>query len=183
MLTERELILSTTTAAFELERFVFSIIPSSFCNSSPLVAGQTLSRVMHLILRPTLAAPAPVLRHARFIQNDIRRNELHKRALQLYRECLVIGRRRWPGSSPEAREEEMRYIVEETRALFRRNAAVSDDDEIIRCLEECEQRRDLALHYRNARPRLQNAINVTPQQLRLRGVQNTPAYMNSYYKK
>jgi hypothetical protein len=105
--------------------------------------------------------------------------------LQLYRECLVIGKRSWPGSNPEARNEEMRYIVEETRSLFRKNAALRDEVDIIRCIEECEQRRDLALHYRNPRPRLFNAINVTPQQLRRsgqRGAPNAPVYLHSYLK-
>ena len=73
----------------------------------------------------------------------------------------------------------MRYIVDETRALFRKNAALHEADAIARCIEECEHRRELALHYRNARPRLHNAINVTPQQLRRsgqRGTQHAPTF-------
>lgn len=95
-------------------------------------------------------------------------------------------RRTWPGSSPEARDDEMRYIVDETRTLFRKNATLREEAAIVRCIEECEQRRDLALHYRNARPRLHNAINVTPQQLRRSGqtgAQHIPSYMHSYYSR
>jgi len=105
--------------------------------------------------------------------------------MELYRECLVIGKRTWHGSTPEAREEEMAFIVEETRALFRANRAVSDVADIELCIEECEQRRDLALHYRNARPRLHNAIHVTPQELRRSGetgTQHAPVYLHSYYR-
>ena len=79
----------------------------------------------------------------------------------------------------------MAYIVAETRALFRANRGVSAVAEIVRCVEECEHRRELALHYRNARPRLHNAIKVTPQQLRRSGdtgVSHTPSYLYSYHK-
>ncbi len=79
----------------------------------------------------------------------------------------------------------MAYIVDETRALFRANRSVSAVADIARCIEECEARRELALHYRNARPRLHNAIKVTPQQLRRSGetgATHTPSYLHSYAK-
>ena len=99
---------------------------------------------------------------------------------------VTLPRRTWPGSNPEARAEEMQYIVEETRTLFRANMAVSSVAAVRACVEECEQRKELALHYRIARPRLFNVNGITGQQMRETGAAAAyapPTYMHSYYQR
>ncbi|KAM4525729.1 LYR motif containing protein 1 isoform 1-T2 [Fundulus diaphanus] len=50
-------------------------------------------------------------------------------------------------------ETERRDIVQEARSLFRQNQQLTDQESIKRCIEECEARIEIGLHYRNPYPR------------------------------
>uniref|UniRef100_A0AAV2LDE6 LYR motif-containing protein 1 n=1 Tax=Knipowitschia caucasica TaxID=637954 RepID=A0AAV2LDE6_KNICA len=48
---------------------------------------------------------------------------------------------------------EKKYIIQEARMLFRQNQQLSNPDMIKRCIDECEARIEIGLHYRNPYPR------------------------------
>ncbi|KAM6897123.1 LYR motif containing protein 1 [Xenentodon cancila] len=48
---------------------------------------------------------------------------------------------------------EREYIVQEARTLFRQNQEMTDQESIKKCIEECEARIEIGLHYRNPYPR------------------------------
>ncbi|XP_047465533.1 LYR motif containing protein 1 [Mugil cephalus] len=48
---------------------------------------------------------------------------------------------------------ERNYILQEARTLFRQNQQLTDQESIKRCIEECEARIEIGLHYRNPYPR------------------------------
>ncbi|KAK2820208.1 hypothetical protein Q5P01_023167 [Channa striata] len=50
-------------------------------------------------------------------------------------------------------ETERTYILQEARTLFRQNQQLTDQECIMRCIEECEARIEIGLHYRNPYPR------------------------------
>nr|XP_020461911.1 LYR motif-containing protein 1 isoform X2 [Monopterus albus] len=50
-------------------------------------------------------------------------------------------------------ETERKYILQEARTLFRQNQQLTDQESIKRCIEECEARIEIGLHYRNPYPR------------------------------
>ncbi|KAF7652605.1 hypothetical protein LDENG_00094460 [Lucifuga dentata] len=85
-------------------------------------------------------------------------------------------------------ETERKYIVQEARTLFRQNQQMTDQESIKRCIEECEARIDIGLHYRNPYPR---PIHLPPMGLatqkgrKLRSQQRLrkqakPVYLQSY---
>ncbi|KAM9832474.1 LYR motif containing protein 1 [Neosynchiropus ocellatus] len=48
---------------------------------------------------------------------------------------------------------ERKYIIQEARTLFRQNQQLTDEASIKRCIEECEARIEIGLHYKNPYPR------------------------------
>lgn len=74
--------------------------------------------------------------------------------LSLYRRVLRIARS-WKAQSsiPKDTDTEKKYITQEARTLFRQNQQITDPESIQRCIEECEARIEIGLHYRNPYPR------------------------------
>lgn len=72
------------------------------------------------------------------------------RALALYRK-LLRSSRIWPGPASEKK-----YILEETRTLFRLNQHLTDSTQINGKIFEGESRYDIAWHYKIPYPRLHN---------------------------
>ncbi|XP_054597300.2 LYR motif containing protein 1 [Nothobranchius furzeri] len=74
--------------------------------------------------------------------------------LSLYRRVFRIART-WQAQSgvQNDTEAERKYIVQEAHTLFRQNQQLKDEELIRRCLEECEARIEIGLHYRNPYPR------------------------------
>ncbi|XP_059381216.1 LYR motif containing protein 1 [Carassius carassius] len=74
--------------------------------------------------------------------------------LSLYRRVLRIARS-WTAQSalPHDTDTERKYIVQEARTLFRQNQQITEPESIKRCIEECEARIEIGLHYRNPYPR------------------------------
>lgn len=58
------------------------------------------------------------------------------------------------------------YIVAEARRLFKANKDINDAEEVDKCIKECEERIELALHYKIPRPKLHYAIKLSPERLR-----------------
>ncbi|XP_077131074.1 LYR motif-containing protein 1 [Ranitomeya variabilis] len=74
--------------------------------------------------------------------------------LGLYRKIFRIARK-WTSSSGLEDEtmKERRYIVEEARALFRKNKHVTHTETIHQCIGECHARIEIGLHYGIPYPR------------------------------
>ncbi|KAI1896261.1 hypothetical protein AGOR_G00092980 [Albula goreensis] len=74
--------------------------------------------------------------------------------LSLYRQVLRIART-WQAQSALSMDTEKQriYIAEEAKTLFRQNKQVTDLESIKRCIEECQARIEIGLHYRNPYPR------------------------------
>ncbi|XP_016425250.1 LYR motif containing protein 1-like [Sinocyclocheilus rhinocerous] len=74
--------------------------------------------------------------------------------LSLYRRVLGIARS-WTAQSalPHDTDTERKYIAQEARTLFRQNQQITDPESIKRCIEECEARIEIGLHYRIPYPR------------------------------
>lgn len=74
--------------------------------------------------------------------------------LSLYMRVFRIART-WQAQSgvPGDTEAERKYMEQEARTLFRRNQQLTDQESIRRCIEECEARIEIGLHYRNPYPR------------------------------
>ncbi|KAI7792318.1 LYR motif containing protein 1 [Triplophysa rosa] len=74
--------------------------------------------------------------------------------LSLYRRVLRIARS-WQAQSalPQDTDTERKYIAQEARTLFRQNQQITDPESVKRCIEECEARIEIGLHYRNPYPR------------------------------
>jgi len=87
--------------------------------------------------------------------------EQRTQVLRLYREILQIGKRTWTGP-PHYKK----YIVEEARRLFKLNKDLKYVEDIDKRLEEARARIDLALHYKNPKPRLYHAWGKTPENVR-----------------
>ncbi|XP_072312180.1 LYR motif containing protein 1 [Eucyclogobius newberryi] len=77
-----------------------------------------------------------------------------KSVLSLYKRIFRIARD-WQAQSGIASDTdtEKKYILQEARLLFRQNQQLLDPLLIKRCLEECEARIEIGLHYRNPYPR------------------------------
>ncbi|KAG1944481.1 LYR motif-containing protein [Pimephales promelas] len=74
--------------------------------------------------------------------------------LSLYRRVLRVARS-WEAQSalPQDTDSERKYIAQEAQTLFRQNQQITDPQSIQRCIEECEARIEIGLHYRNPYPR------------------------------
>ncbi|KAM9424057.1 LYR motif containing protein 1 [Pholidichthys leucotaenia] len=74
--------------------------------------------------------------------------------LSLYRRVFRIARI-WQAQSGVASDTDMerKYISQEARTLFRQNQKLTEHEAIKRCIEECEARIEIGLHYRNPYPR------------------------------
>ncbi|CAN2391403.1 Belongs to the complex I LYR family [Pristimantis euphronides] len=74
--------------------------------------------------------------------------------LGLYRKIFEIARK-WTSSSglEEETVKERQYIVEEARKLFHKNKRVTHMETIHQCIEECQARIEIGLHYRIPYPR------------------------------
>ncbi|XP_062298143.1 LYR motif containing protein 1 [Scomber scombrus] len=74
--------------------------------------------------------------------------------LSLYMRVFRIART-WQAQSGVANdtETERKYILQEARSLFRQNQQLADQGSIKKCIEECEARIEIGLHYRNPYPR------------------------------
>ncbi|KAM3592153.1 uncharacterized protein V6R79_013832 [Siganus canaliculatus] len=74
--------------------------------------------------------------------------------LSLYMRVFRIART-WQAQSgiPSDTESERKYILQEARTLFRQNQQIPDQESIQKCIEECEARLEIGLHYRNPYPR------------------------------
>ncbi|KAK5850659.1 hypothetical protein PBY51_001517 [Eleginops maclovinus] len=80
--------------------------------------------------------------------------------LSLYMRVFRIARS-WQAQSGVASdtETEKKYMLQEASTLFRQNQQLTDPESIKRCLEECEARIEIGLHYRNPYPR---AMHLPP---------------------
>ncbi|XP_032930095.1 LYR motif-containing protein 1 isoform X4 [Catharus ustulatus] len=74
--------------------------------------------------------------------------------LGLYRKVLQIAKN-WQSASGQIEEtmREKEYIRNEARTLFRKNKNVTDPELIKQCIEECEARIEIGLHYNIPYPR------------------------------
>nr|XP_046233125.1 LYR motif containing protein 1 isoform X2 [Scatophagus argus] len=74
--------------------------------------------------------------------------------LSLYMRVFRIARN-WHAQSGliSDTDTERKYILQEARTLFRQNQQLTDQESIKRCIEECEARIEIGLHYRNPYPR------------------------------
>ncbi|NXI39007.1 LYRM1 protein, partial [Galbula dea] len=74
--------------------------------------------------------------------------------LGLYRKIFRLARN-WQSASGQREEttQEREYIRREAKALFRKNKNVTDPKSIKQCIEECEARIEIGLHYNNPYPR------------------------------
>lgn len=77
-----------------------------------------------------------------------------KTVLSLYMRVFRIART-WQAQSGVANDTdtERKYILQEARSLFRQNQQMTDQESIKKCIEECEARIEIGLHYRNPYPR------------------------------
>ncbi|PWA21881.1 hypothetical protein CCH79_00015655 [Gambusia affinis] len=57
-------------------------------------------------------------------------------------------------------EAERRFMEQEARSLFRQNQQLTDPESIRRCIEECEARIEIGLHYRNPYPRAECGLTA-----------------------
>ncbi|XP_068162007.1 LYR motif containing protein 1 isoform X1 [Antennarius striatus] len=74
--------------------------------------------------------------------------------LSLYRRVFRIART-WQAQSrlTSDTETERKYIIQEARTLFRQNQQLADQESVKRCIDECEARIEIGLHYKNPYPR------------------------------
>ncbi|KAK6302070.1 hypothetical protein J4Q44_G00281230 [Coregonus suidteri] len=72
--------------------------------------------------------------------------------LSLYMRVFRIARG-WQSTLSQDTESERRYIVQEAQTLFRQNQQLTDQESIKKCIDECEARIEIGLHYRNPYPR------------------------------
>ncbi|XP_077407120.1 LYR motif containing protein 1 isoform X2 [Vanacampus margaritifer] len=74
--------------------------------------------------------------------------------LSLYMRVFRIART-WQAQSGVACDTltERNYILQEARTLFRQNQQMTDQESIKKCIEECEARIEIGLHYRIPYPR------------------------------
>ncbi|XP_054455317.1 LYR motif containing protein 1 [Anoplopoma fimbria] len=74
--------------------------------------------------------------------------------LSLYMRVFRVARN-WQAQSAVITdtESERKYILQEASTLFRQNQQLTDQESIKKCIEECEARIEMGLHYRNPYPR------------------------------
>ncbi|KFV61575.1 LYR motif-containing protein 1 [Dryobates pubescens] len=77
-----------------------------------------------------------------------------QQVLGLYRKIFRIARK-WQSASGQAEEtlQEKEYIKKKARTLFHKNKNVTDPKLIKQCIEECEARIEIGLHYNIPYPR------------------------------
>nr|XP_047916831.1 LYR motif-containing protein 1 isoform X1 [Anser cygnoides] len=109
--------------------------------------------------------------------------------LGLYRKIFRIAKK-WQSASGQVEEtlKEKDYIKKEAKTLFRKNKDVTDPKLIKQCIEECEARIEIGLHYNIPYPR---PIHLPPmglahkrgrtfqQQEKLRKI-SKPIYLKSH---
>nr|ACO11715.1 LYR motif-containing protein 1 [Caligus rogercresseyi] len=71
----------------------------------------------------------------------------------LYKRLLRLGASWIAQNHPSQTSIERKYIIEETRNLFRANKNLTDEEEIRKCVLEAEARLTMAEHYKNPYPR------------------------------
>eukprot|EP00096_Caligus_rogercresseyi_P011343 TRINITY_DN4435_c0_g1_i1.p1 TRINITY_DN4435_c0_g1~~TRINITY_DN4435_c0_g1_i1.p1 ORF type:complete len:139 (-),score=17.66 TRINITY_DN4435_c0_g1_i1:329-745(-) len=71
----------------------------------------------------------------------------------LYKRLLRLGASWIAQNHPSQTSIERKYIIEETRNLFRANKNLTDKEEIRKCVLEAEARLTMAEHYKNPYPR------------------------------
>ncbi|XP_075686357.1 LYR motif-containing protein 1 [Rhinoderma darwinii] len=78
----------------------------------------------------------------------------HTKVLGLYRKIFRIARK-WKSCSglEEETKKERQYIVEEARKLFQKNKNVTHVETIHQCIDECNARIEIGLHYGIPYPR------------------------------
>ncbi|KAM9716692.1 LYR motif containing protein 1 isoform 1-T3 [Menidia menidia] len=76
------------------------------------------------------------------------------KVLALYMRVFRIART-WQAQSgvKSDTQTEREYIVQEAKTLFRQNQQLADQESIKKCIEECDARIEIGLHYRNPYPR------------------------------
>ncbi|NXE47132.1 LYRM1 protein, partial [Casuarius casuarius] len=74
--------------------------------------------------------------------------------LGLYRKIFRIAKK-WQSASGQIEEtiKEKQYIISEAKTLFQKNKNVTDPQLIKQCIEECEARIEIGLHYNIPYPR------------------------------
>ncbi|KAM9372689.1 LYR motif-containing protein 1 isoform 2-T2 [Phaethornis superciliosus] len=82
--------------------------------------------------------------------------------LGLYRKIFRIAKK-WESVSGQIEEtiKEREYIKNEAKTLFRKNKNVTDPELIKQCIEECEARIEIGLHYSIPYPRPRKMSKVT----------------------
>nr|ADD37927.1 LYR motif containing 1 [Lepeophtheirus salmonis] len=75
------------------------------------------------------------------------------KTLSIYKKLLRLGKSWIAQNHPQETLNERKYILDQTRSLFRANKDVSDPVEINRYILEAEARLTMAEHYRNPYPR------------------------------
>ncbi|XP_043945441.1 LYR motif-containing protein 1 [Protopterus annectens] len=111
----------------------------------------------------------------------------HQEVLNLYRRIFKIART-WQSQSGtlEQTTKERQYIIDEARALFRKNKCLTDPETIKACVEECKARIEIGLHYQIPYPR---PIHLPPMGLatqkgrRLRAQERLRAHAMPVYLK
>ncbi|KAL5964245.1 LYR motif containing protein 1 [Taenia solium] len=108
------------------------------------------------------------------------------RVLELYRRCMRLSKT-WISATHEASQtaKESAYIRQEARTLFRRNAHLSNPQEIEAHILEGVSRLELAQHYKNPYPRLSNLPQSSMVSRSMKRNQRVidncvPAYLRSY---
>ncbi|XP_068279578.1 LYR motif-containing protein 1 isoform X1 [Nyctibius grandis] len=83
--------------------------------------------------------------------------------LGLYRKIFRIAKK-WQSASGQIEEtiKEKEYIKNEAKTLFRKNKNVTDSKLIKQCIEECEARIEIGLHYNIPYPRPGGYSCMTP---------------------
>ncbi|KAL2078537.1 hypothetical protein ACEWY4_026222 [Coilia grayii] len=109
--------------------------------------------------------------------------------LSLYRRIFRIARS-WHAQSTlqHDTDAERRYIVQEAQTLFRQNQQLTEQESIKKCIDECNARIEIGLHYRNPYPRptyLPPMGLATQKGRKLRGQQKLrkqakPVYLQSH---
>ncbi|XP_040503349.1 LYR motif-containing protein 1 isoform X1 [Gallus gallus] len=79
---------------------------------------------------------------------------MRQEVLGLYRKIFRIAKK-WQSASGQAEETtaEREYIIKEAKTLFRKNKDVMDPKLIKQCIDECEARIQIGLHYNIPYPR------------------------------
>uniref|UniRef100_H9GFM2 LYR motif containing 1 n=1 Tax=Anolis carolinensis TaxID=28377 RepID=H9GFM2_ANOCA len=77
-----------------------------------------------------------------------------QKVLGLYRKIFRIAKK-WQSASGQMEEtmKEKQYIINEAKTLFQKNKNLTDPELIKQCIEECQARVEIGLHYRIPYPR------------------------------